>query len=271
MAWFDANDGVRLWYEDQGEGAAILFLHGWCMSSAVWQLQTRFFSPSYRVIVPDLRGHGRSGHGGGDCNLARFSDDIAALIRHLNLENLFLAGWSQGAQVALEIARLLRERLTGLALVAGTPCFTASEDFPFALPRIEADGMALKVRRNTARALDGFIDRMFATGERDDPPRDEQARRILASVPIPETNVALESLQSLVDTDQRGMLSAIDLPTLIINGDADRICLPEASAYLARHIPASRQVIMPKTGHAPFLSHPAEFNHHLKRFLVEAA
>jgi pimeloyl-ACP methyl ester esterase len=270
MAWFAADDGTRLWYGDEGQGPALVLLHGWCMSSAVWHFQVQSLSRSFRIIAPDLRGHGRSGHSGGDCRLARFAQDTAALIRHLDLEGAFLAGWSLGAQVALETVHLIRERLAGLVLVGCTPRFAASEEFPHALSRVEADGMALKVRRNIGRALEGFTARMFVPGELDDAQAGE-IRRILAEVPVPHTDAALESLQSLSEADQRPLLPVLDLPTLIMNGDLDRICLPAASGYLARHIRTSRQVVLAGTGHAPFLSRPEEFNGHLVRFLSEAA
>ncbi|BCS53777.1 alpha/beta fold hydrolase [Geobacter sp. SVR] len=269
MAWFAARDGKGLWYEDHGQGPAVVLLHGWCMSSAIWQLQVQSLCRSFRIIAPDLRGHGRSEYDSGDCSLAQFSEDTAALIQYLDLEHVFLVGWSLGGQVALEATRLVRERLAGLVLVGATPCFTASESFPHGLGRMEADGMALKVRRNIVRALEGFTARMFSAGELDEPQRAEQVRRVLDRVPVPETSVALESLQSLADADLRPLLSAIDLPTLIINGDMDRICLPAASDYLARHIPTSRQVILPGVAHAPFLSRPEEFNDHLSRFISE--
>ena len=60
MAWYAGDSGDRLWYEDHGAGTPIVFIHGWCMSSAVWRLQLEGLSDTFRVITIDLPGHGKS-------------------------------------------------------------------------------------------------------------------------------------------------------------------------------------------------------------------
>src|SRR6185369_4748451 len=162
MPWYTNDNCERLWYEDQGEGPAIVLIHGWCMSSAVWRFQLEQLSGSFRVIAPDLAGHSRSEKSADGYSFERFAADIAALFRHLGLEQAILVGWSMGAQVALLARPLVRERLAGLVLVSGTPRFTATDDFPHALAEVEAAGMGVKVRRNVGRALEGFTRSMFA-------------------------------------------------------------------------------------------------------------
>ena len=260
MPWYEHTNGDRLWYEDQGTGPAIVLLHGWCMSSAVWRLQLESLSGRFRVIAPDLAGHGRSAQSAEGYGFACFANDLAALFRHLGLADVILAGWSLGGQIALQAFGLLRDRLAGLALISTTPHFAATDDFPWGLTTIEVDGMALKLRRSTRRALQGFTARMFAPGELDDAVRGALIRDLLAAVPIPETAVALESLESLAKADMRHLLPAIDCPAVIINGNRDVICLPDASAFLERQIPGSRRVVMQGCGHAPFLTRSQEFD-----------
>lgn len=260
MPWYANESNDKLWYEDQGTGPVLVLLHGWCMSSTVWRPQLDGLSATFRVIAPDLAGHGRSMCSSGAYGFADFAADITSLFRHLDLQRALLAGWSMGGQVALLASTHLKERLAGLVLVATTPRFTATADFPWGLAPVEATGMALKLRRNATRALDGFTARMFAAGELDDPAQALQIRALLAAVPIPDTNVALQSLQALVDADMRDLLPLIDLPTLVINGDRDIICRPEASDYLAQQISSSSRVIMHGCGHAPFLTRGREFD-----------
>lgn len=272
MPWYTATDNTRLWYEDRGNGKPLVLVHGWCMSSAVWRFQLEALSRSFRVIAPDLRGHGASipcAEAG--ARLEGFSADMEALFRHLDLEGAVLAGWSLGAQVALMASFPLKSRLAGLALIAGTPCFTAAEGFPAGLGKIESDGMALKVRRNTRRAIEGFNTRLFAPGELEEPGLAERVHAVLGGIPIPETPVALQSLQSLAGADLRLLLHRVELPTLIISGDNDMICLPEASAYMASHIRASRHVVFAGCGHAPFLTRGRAFDACLGGFAAEVA
>ena len=266
MPWYENESGVRLWYEERGTGPALVLLHGWCMSSAVWSFQLEQLSGIFRVIAPDLRGHGRSERSGDGYSFEKFAADIAALFRHLDLRQAILAGWSLGAQVALLASPLLRERLAGLALISGTPRFTATDDFPHALDEAEASGMGLKVRRNIGRALEGFTRRMFAAGELDDEALAGRIRALLATVPLPDPEIALASLQALATADMRSLLPETDLPTLIISGDIDQICLPQASKYMAQRIQSSCHVVLQGCGHAPFLAHSRQFNEEISSF-----
>ncbi len=259
MPCFENEAGDALWYEDRGNGPAIVLVHGWCMSSSIWQFQLESLSRSFRVITPDLRGHGRSVRSGHGYQFEGFSADLVALFRHLDLGNAILAGWSMGAQVAMQAFATLKGRLSGLVLIGGTPRFIATDEFPYGLSKSEAEGMGLKLRRNIARALEGFRHRMFAAGELDDASLYGQVHGLLSRIDYPEIEVAMDGLQFLRDADMRHLLPTIDIPTLIINGSKDVICLPEASSYMARNIADCRQVVLQGCGHAPFLSRQEAF------------
>lgn len=267
MPWYDNDNGTRLWYEDHGSGPVLVLLHGWCMSSAVWRYQMEPLGRTFRVIAPDLRGHGKSHTTTDGYHFEGFAADLAALFRLLDLRGVLLAGWSLGAQVALLASSRLTDRLAGLALISGTPRFTAAEDFPHALGASEADGMGIKVRRNMGRALDGFVSRMFAPDELDDSDLAEQVQHLLAAIPLPDPDMAFQSLLSLATADMRALLPGIQLPTLVINGDQDRICLPQASGYLADRIVSSEHVVLQGCGHAPFLTRSAQFNEYIVAFV----
>jgi pimeloyl-[acyl-carrier protein] methyl ester esterase len=266
MAWFEGDSGRRLWYEEHGTGTPIVFIHGWCMSSAVWRLQREGLSDSFRVITIDLPGHGTSPPHAGGFHINGCAGDIAGLFESLDLHTALLVGWSLGSLIALEACVLLRERLSGLVLTAGTPRFTQGDGFPYGLSRIEVEGMTRKVQRSLRRALEGFNARMFALGELDDPSLTAMVHELLSSVPMPTVDVALQALDSLVETDQRDRLALIDLPTLIMSGDCDVICLPQASAFLAQRIPSARQMVFYGCGHAPFLTQSTRFNACLEDF-----
>jgi len=266
MPWYENDGKVRLWYEEQGCGPTLVLVHGWCMSSAVWQFQLATLSRSFRVIAPDLRGHGKSGKTANGCDFKGFSADIEALFRHLDLHGAILAGWSLGAQVALLACPQIRERLSGLILISGTPRFIATDDFPYALQKVETDGMSVNVRRNLARTLNGFRQAMFATGELDDSSLAGRVNDLLATIPFPETDTAFKSLQALAAADMRSLLPRIDLPTLIVNGDRDCICLPEASVFMAQRIGSSNHLVLTGCGHAPFLTRCNEFDESIANF-----
>jgi len=266
MSWYTADSGNCLWYEDRGAGAPIVFIHGWCMSSAVWRLQREGLSDSFRVITIDLPGHGISPPPTGSFHVKGSACDIAGLFQFLDLNNTLLAGWSLGSMIALEAFVPLRERLSGLVLISGTPRFVEGDNFPFGLTRIEVDGMAKKVQRSLRRAMEGFTARMFAPGELEDPARAAMVQELLSAVPQPTTDVAQHALNALVECDLRDRLDLIDLPTLIMSGDCDVICLPQASAFLEERIPTAHRIRFAGCGHAPFLTQSARFNACLEEF-----
>lgn len=266
MPWYLNRRGEQLWYGEQGSGCPVVLLHGWCMSSKVWKYQFDDLSSSMRLIAPDLRGHGRSQGVSGGLNFESFAADLVDLCAALDLTKVLLVGWSMGAQIALQSYAQLTDRLSGMVLVSATPRFTASDDFPHALACNEANGMRLKVQRNAQRALEGFYSRLFAEGELDGHPSGAEIKQLLSSIPPPDTDAMLEALDALARADMRELLAAITIPTLIMNGAQDRICLPQASRYLKEHIPGAGQIIFHDCGHAPFLTQCHQFNAGITRF-----
>ena len=260
MALYLNRRGERLWYEDEGVGCPVVLVHGWCMSSAVWKYQLTGLKGSFRLLAPDLRGHGRSRETSGQLGFNSFAEDLVDLFDALGLAKVVLVGWSMGAQIALQASAELSGMLAGMVLVSATPSFTATDDFPHALARNEASGMRLKVQRNKERALNGFYTRMFAEGELEVHPAAAEIKQLLSEITSPDTADALEALDALSEADMCPLLPAVNVPTLILNGGQDQICLPQASSYLKANVSGAEQIVYPHCGHAPFLTHSEQFN-----------
>lgn len=266
MPWYENRAGEKLWYEDIGEGCPVVLVHGWCMSSVIWKYQFEELGSSVRLIAPDLQGHGKSRGGAVNLDFGSFARDLADLFEVLDISRAILVGWSMGAQVALQAYAELSGRLAGLVLVSATPCFTICENFAHGLATAETRGMRLKVERSMQRALDGFHSRLFAEEELENHPFPTEITGLLSTVELPDTAAALDSLDALARTDMRPLLDHIAIPTLIVHGALDRICLPEASRYLKEHISKAEQVTYPCCGHAPFLTRSRQFNAGLIQF-----
>jgi pimeloyl-[acyl-carrier protein] methyl ester esterase len=223
------------------------------LSSAVFDAEAAILARAHRVIAPDLRGHGRSGPG--PFSLADLARDLADLVDGLGLERAVIAGWSLGAQVALAALPLLRPRLSGLLLVAGTPRFTQGEGWPHGLPAQSVEVLAHRVRRDPARAVARFFEGMFAEGELDAEGR-RRADAVRAAIPVPDPATVQAGLAVLAQEDLRSTLARVDLPVLLLHGDRDPICPVGASRAMSEMIPGARLAVVPGTGHAPFLSRP---------------
>jgi pimeloyl-[acyl-carrier protein] methyl ester esterase len=266
MFWCPDNSETRLWYQVQGVGRPLVLIHGWCMSSDIWNLLLPELAETFRVITVDLPGHGRSEPSHNGFSIQESAEAIAGLFDHLDLQCAVLAGWSLGGMVAVSSISLVRKRLCGLVLIAATPRFTKTEGYPHGLSIVEAEGMALKVRRSIARAREGFAANMFAPDELLDVSRSSEILKLLASIALPDTDTALQALQELVEADYRELLPLIDLPTLIIHGDRDVICPPGVSDFIAGLIAGADTVLFSGCGHAPFLSQPQQFTDGLRNF-----
>jgi pimeloyl-[acyl-carrier protein] methyl ester esterase len=244
---------LALHHDDRGAGPPVVLVHGWSSSGAAFAGEAALLARSRRVIVPDLRGHGRSAPA--PFTLGDLARDLAALLEALALERAVLAGWSLGAQVALAALPLVRPRVAGLVLVAPTPRFTACEGWPHGQPARSVALLAHQVRRDPARALARFDASMFAEGELDaDARRRLEAAR--AAVPLPDAAALQDGLDVLAREDLRPALPSADVPALLLHGEEDPICPAGASRAIAGAMPRARAELLPGLGHAPFLSRP---------------
>ena len=267
MPFLETAQGVRIHYETAGDGPTLVFLHGWAMSGRVWRFQEGL-AERYRLVVPDLRGHGLSSAPDSGYSFENFAADLVALFGALRLDNAVLIAWSMGVQVALQAYPLLKERLAALVFVSGTPRFTAGAAYPHGLPSVETKGMALRLKRDHARTVSDFSRRMFAEGELPQSQCERMVFEAIGSEP-PVYHALQESLASLASTDPRPVLPTVALPVLLIHGSADTICPPSVSRHMAGQLPDARLVEMEGAGHAPFLSRSAEFTVLLTKFLDE--
>jgi pimeloyl-ACP methyl ester carboxylesterase len=108
-------DGVPIAYEVHGQGpTTLVFVHGWSCDRAYWRHQIRPFSTEHRVVTLDLAGHGASGTGRKVWSIPNFANDVAAVVRALDLKNVVLIGHSLGGPVVVEAGMLLPDRVTGV-------------------------------------------------------------------------------------------------------------------------------------------------------------
>jgi len=268
MPFIETSAGVDIHYEETGQGRPLVMLHGWSMSGRVWRFQ-KDMDNSCRVVIPDLRGHGRSSAPASGYLLENLAGDIVDLFERLDLSNAVLLGWSLGSLVALAAFPQLQERLAGLVLVGATPRFTATDGYPWGLPATELRGIGLHLRRDYNKTMGEFFRGMFAADEISRDQGNRIAREIFKGGHLPQPAVAQATLNILASTDLRAILPNIYRPAFIIHGSADTVCPPGAGRFLAERMPDARLVELNGVGHAPFLSRPIEFNDLLKSFLRE--
>jgi pimeloyl-ACP methyl ester carboxylesterase len=253
--------GIAIAYEDVGQGAPLVFIHGHPFNRSMWREQLRAFSLHYRIITPDLRGYGESKVIPGKTSLEDFACDLARLLDFLNINNIFLCGFSMGGQIALEFYRLFPERVRALIL---TDTFAQLDTEEVKQAR------DIIAERLIDEGMQGYADevlpRMIAPKTIEELP--EVAAHVHAMMcATPRVGAAAALRGRSERRDYTPLLPDIDVPTLIIVGSNDEFTPVRDAEFMHRRIPNSRIAVIDGAGHMPNIEQPAEFNRIVKEFM----
>ena len=251
-----------IFMESLGDGPTVVLVHGWGLHGGVWRDLAARLAHSFRVLVPDLPGHGRSRGVHTEASLAGLADDLS---RRLTEPAIWI-GWSLGAFVALTAARNHPQAVSRLVLVGATPKFVQAPDWPCAMPPATLAQFARDLESDYRDTLARFLSLQMGAGATAHAAV-RQLRALLMEHGEPEPAALRSGLQWLANTDLRADLSAITVPTLVLHGSYDRLAPPAAAKFLAEQLPVARLVLIPSAGHAPFLSHADATWNALNEFL----
>lgn len=254
------SNGIAIAYQDHGEGYPVVFIHGALMDHKAWRPQIQAFAADYRLIIPDLRGHGASDYPSVPMSIAQFADDIAGLLDALAIEQALVCGHSLGGMVAQELALRHAERVTALVL-ADTSYSTSSNP-------LEAFGTWLAwwtfkltpIARMAAWSAS-------AQGKHTPEVRDYIERMMNAYVDHRNTYLAI--WRATLDFDSRDRLHMIDALTLVLVGSRNRQTHAQGRAIHQR-IRGSFFGMVPNAGHMLNWDNPAFFNRTLLDFFAGA-
>lgn len=267
------SNGIELSYTDSGgDGRPVVLIHGWPLSGASWSEQVPALTAAgYRVITYDRRGFGASDKPESGYDYDTFSEDLAGLLDHLGVSDATLVGFSMGGG---EVARYLgtrgSERIRSAVLASAVPPFLLkTDDNPDGgLADEDVEGMKSGFRDGRAEFLDGFS-KDFFSADGDLKVTEAQRQEALALVE-PAIDVAIEAcIDSFGRTDFRDDLARIDVPVLVIHGDADGIVPFEVSGQRSDEAISDSTLHVVKGGpHGVNVSHADEFNATLLDFLA---
>ncbi len=264
-ARFDLPDGRQLTWYETGQGSPLVLLHGWSMSAAVFSEIATLLSPDFRLLIPDLPGHGRSSPALQN-DLAGIAADLGRWIAAIEKVPVALIGWSLGGMLALEIARQNKLPVDRLVLIATTPRFTMSDDWSFGLPSAQVRALARNLERRFEATLGDFFSLAFA-GETIARERLRTIRTFaVRQSPLPDYDAAMGLLNLLAVQDQRKELSEIYQPALVLHGDLDQISPVAAGRYLAEMLPMGSFAGFSGVSHCPLLSRPQEVAAKIREF-----
>lgn len=219
-------NGQQLYFEVHGNGPPLLLLHGFTGSSQDWKAVADAWSSEFQLIVPDLRGHGRSGTLSQPFRHQDAAADVLALLDHLQIGTVRGLGISGGGNVLLHMATQQPERVEAMVLVSATPYFPAQ---------------ARSIMRQYA---DSLAEEQWTILRRSHPGGDEQIRALLES-----TTAFADSYDDMAFTPPH--LATIQARTLIVQGDRDPLYPVDLSVEMAHAIPRASLWIVPNAGHGP--------------------
>jgi len=256
-------NGIDHYFIDSGDPSktAVVFIHGFPFSHAMWNRQVDLLKDDHRVIAYDLRGHGSSGVGDGQYALEFFVDDLIGILDHLKIARATLCGLSIGGYIALRAVERNPERVEGLIL-----CDTQSgPDSNEAKLKRAAAIKAVRTGGVDAYA-EGLVKVLFApqsfTTKADVVEGIKGIIRSTSPTGICGTLLALAGR-----TDTTPSLSAIRVPTCIIVGEHDAITPPRLSEEMHGKIPGSEIRVVPGAAHLSNLENPDAFDKVLVDFL----
>ncbi|MGQ9757121.1 MAG: alpha/beta fold hydrolase [Actinomycetota bacterium] len=257
-------DGARIFYTDEGRGEALILVHGWIGSGALWDLMVPELARDFRVVAPDLPGHGDSGIPGGFSFLLEgFSRFLEELREALDLPRFTLVGHSMGGCIALHYAARYPQRVPALVLI-DTPSLSRSISWLARLPLLEwALGL---VHRFWGPKMVAFSIRSSVRHPERLP--SEWLRAAVVRACGLERRAFLETTRMLRHLDLEDELGRVDAPALLIHGEEDRsVKLPEAER-LREALPRARLRVIPDCGHCPNYEYPGEVCGMIREFLA---
>jgi len=254
-------------YTRKGRGKPLLLLHGWAMHRGVWNDITAALLDSCEVIAVDLRGHGAAASVPGPYTFTAFADDIRCLIKSLGLKTITAMGWSMGVSILLKLFEQPCPFIDSCIFISGTPSFVIRDDYPWGVPRAVVQRLQRQISRNYPAGLENFYSLLFTEEERGKLRGSTGYAMVVDSRYAPAQATALESLECLADEDLRPSLARITVPTLLIHGSDDRVCVPAAARHMQEHISGARLLNLPGAGHVPFLTRGDTVSAAIREFL----
>ncbi|WP_214402663.1 alpha/beta fold hydrolase [Pseudonocardia lacus] len=264
MPYFDTPDGNRQFYKDLGEGPPVVLVHAWSLSSAMWEYQLPvLLGAGYRCVAMDRRGHGRSDQPATGYDLDTLADDLAALLDRLDLRDVRLVAHSMGT---CEITRYLARHGSGrvsraVYLGAMTPGLSAAVGpgpVEETLAALHADRPGWF--REAAPAY------FAAPGSGVSQALVDDGVTTILTTPL---EVQTACLRTTFGTDLTADLAAVDVPALVVHGDADASAPIELTGRpTAKLLPDARFVLYPGAPHGLYVTERERLARDLLGFLA---
>ena len=265
------SSDIEIYYEDHGAGQPVVLIHGYPLSGRAWDKQVPvLLEAGYRVITYDRRGFGKSSQPVVGYDYDTFAADLNTLLEHLDLRDAVLAGHSMGTgEVTRYLGRYGPARVAKGVLVSPIPPYLLQAgDNPDGVPQSLFDGFAQAARADTPAWMNGFLGNFYNIDTLRGTLVSDQAFQASWNLAVTASATAAVACIATWATDFRDDLPKIDVPVLVIQGDADQVLpLDKTGKRLPGLIKDVNLVVIEGGPHAIPWTHADQVNTALLDFL----
>lgn len=246
----DVGD-IQLHVVTAGEGPAVMFLHGLGWDHHLWDGAFERYSDRHHIIAGDTRGHGQSGQPHTPYSIGLFAEDWLTALDQLQVEQAILVGFSQGGMVAMEMAIRQPERFPALVLACTTCCtpLAVSDNMQQRIDLLDQLG-PLEAAKLASQSI-------FSASFIEQNP--DYVQQFIQQRAGANQTALKQSMLAVTGFDVCTQLEALSQPCLVIAGADDRLIPPTTVAAIHHHLPQSRFVCIPSTGHMIPIEQPHSF------------
>ena len=256
--------GLRIAYRRQGDGPPLLLLHSALCDSRVWRVEIESLSDAFTVVAWDAPGCGGSSDPPGDFRMPEFADCLGRFVDALGLPAAHVLGHSWGTALALELYRQRPDLVRSLILVAAYAGWAGS------LPPDEVERRLQSALQAAELGPDGFAPTSIPGLFSDAMPEDRAKELAEVMSEIRPSGIRTMA-HAVAESDLRDVLPRVEVPTLLLYGDADERSSLHVAKELHDRIPGSTLTVMPGLGHEIHLESAAPFEHEVRTFLAGVA
>lgn len=270
------NSGtIDLYYEDHGSGRPVVLIHGWPLSGASWEKQVPpLLDAGCRVITYDRRGFGKSDQPAFGYNYDIMAEDLHKLITKLDLRDIVLVGFSMGGgEVARYLGKYGSERASQAVFISAVPPFLLkTPDNPEGVDAGVFEGIKQAIAADRPAFLAKFLTDFYNVDLLGGEKVSDQVVWLGWNIAAGASPKGTRDCVSAWGTDFRNDLRRIDIPTLVIHGDADRIVpYPAAGKRMPEFVKGARLVVIEGGPHGINWTHAERVNRELLGFIEQAA
>ncbi len=260
----EKNTEIELYYEDYGEGQPVILVHGWPLSSSMWEYQIEeIVNAGFRCISYDRRGFGKSDKPWNGYDYKTMAKDLNDLITFLKLDKVILVGFSMGGgELGKYVGDYGTSKIAKLVFLSSiAPFMMKTEDNPDGVEEKVLDGFKKKLREDRLGFLDGFGEDFVNHKDNKDKISDKQIHFNWNIAAGASPKATIDCVDAFGKTDLREDLKKIDVPTLFIHGDEDNVVPPKPTAEQGhRIVKNSKLEIIKGAPHGCVFTHTKEVN-----------